>query len=255
MGKTKSPEHRAAISASLKEHNAKNPETAKRRGEHKMQEAIERLASENHAAITHKVCTKCGERKPLDEFTIRRDHLKCGLIYVRPEASCRKCCAERNKRAAERRKAEGREESSTERSRRWRAKKTPKQKKEQREKDRERQAIRRRKEGIPPRNFRKPRAKSKRVPIEPASVLVEVLLAEGHTKREIALQSGVTERRIYDMEHCASPHTELDNVDKILVAFERQEDLDELYPPDPAPEKLVGYAVLDPKGILKSTES
>lgn len=246
----KSPDHREKLSKSLKRHWSQSPESREQLGKRKERETIERLATLDTEAVTHKKCTKCGELKPLADFSIRKDKLKCGLIYVRPESSCRKCTSERNKKAAARRKAEGR--TSSERSRRWKAKMSEAKKEERRRKDRERQTNRRREEGIPPRNFKKrPPEKELRVPVEPASVLVEVLL-ETHSKKEIAMISGVNERLLLRMEKQEEPHIHIELVDKLLTAFERQDDLDELYPlKNPEPEPLIGYGVLDPKGILE----
>lgn len=250
-GKALSVETREKISKARKEYFARNPDARKRIGEQKKSEALERFAQIEYAAITHKKCTKCEETKPVADFPIRRESRKCGVIYVRPEAACRKCCADRARRNEERRRAEGGVDS-TERARRWRAKLTPEKKEEQRRKDRERATIRRREEGIKPRNFSKPRTpQTHLVPIEPASVLLEVLIEEGLTKAEIAARSGVNERRLYEIHKCAVPHTELDNVDKLLIAFDRQDDLNELYPPE-EPEPLIGYGVIDPEGVLKT---
>lgn len=245
----KSPEHRAKLAEARRKYFERTPQARKALGERKKREAIERLACLDTEAITHKKCTKCGEVKPLADFSIRRDKLKCGLIYVRPESSCRGCCAKRNKQNVEKRKAE-RRDNALERHRRWKEKLTDRQKAELRRRERERQAIKRRKAGIPPRNFKKrsrePRAT---VPVEPMSVLIEVLL-ESHTKEEISLRSGVDQRQLRRIEAQELSSVNIEHVDAVLLAFGRQDDLNELYSVADPPERLTGYHVLDPKGIL-----
>lgn len=244
----KSPAHRAKLSEAQRKHFKKNPEARRALGERRKREAVERLANLDPEAITHKKCTKCGELKPLKDFSIRRDKLKCGLVHVRPESSCRRCCAERNKRNVERKKAEGRDDG-TERHRRWKENLTEQQKAERRRRERERQAVKRREAGIPPRNFkRRPKEVEVMVPVEPASVLMEVLL-EGHTKKEVSLRSGVDMRQLRRIEKLELASISIAYVDAILVAFERQDDLNELYPLD-EPRPLIGYHVFDPEGIL-----
>jgi hypothetical protein len=246
------PEFGEAVSAGLKKFYAENPKARKEIGKRKRQEAIQRYESMPLQRITHKRCTKCGKVKPVAEFSIRRDKLKCGLVRVRPEASCRRCCAERAKRNEEIRRVEGREDS-VERKRRWRAKLTPAQKAVRRRKERERQAVKRREDGIPPRNFKNlpwSASEKARVPTEPASVLLEVLL-ETHTKKEIAAISGVDQRELRRIEVLEIPSIHIKQVDELLIAFGRQGELEDLYPLENPPlEKLVGYHILDPEGIL-----
>jgi hypothetical protein len=249
MGRPLSPEARKAVSRGRKELFRRDPGARERLGAAKRKEALARLAADDDEVITHKACSKCGELKPLSEFSTRKTKLRCGLIRCRPEASCRTCVSERCKEWRRRKEAEGHDPRAKDRERYRNL--TPEQKQRRQERNRENSAARRRQEGIPPRNLKKRRRHE--VPVEPTAVLLEALMALGFTKKEIALRSGVDERELYRMETLEAAMVSIDHVDKILIAFDRQDDLNELYPPPPEREVLIGYGVLDPDGILPSS--
>ena len=116
---------------------------------------------------------------------------------------------------------------------------------------REYKAAKRREQGVPARKS----AKETRVvvPVEPISVLLH-LLEESYTREEISIRSGVEERRLYDIANLAVPNTSIDNVDKLLMGFDRESDLNELYPLEEKEELVAGYYYLDPEGVLKTPE-
>lgn len=243
-GESWSPQGREAISRHRKAFFDRDTDARKRLGQRKEREAIERLAVLDPEAITHKRCTKCEKVKPVADFPIRRQKLKCGLIHVRPEASCRKCLSEKDKAWRERKKAEGVDLNA--RQREWKKKNTPAQKERRRIRERERQAIKRRKEGIPPRNFKKKRSQFDG-PNYPAAPLREFLEQRGESNRAIADAAKMHERRIFALMVGEVSTITLSTLDRILLGLGCPEELHRLYPVE---EALTGYAVLDPNGVL-----
>lgn len=202
---------------------------------------------------TAKRCPRCKITKPVEEFGTRKFKTKAGLVSVTPRTACRSCEAFRTQQWKEEKIAEGtwgkykaRQEAGRDPGRR-------------REYHREYATTRRRKEGRKPMNWRKrPKGLKERrevldVPIEPISVLLEILEAEGLSREEIGVRSGVEVRRLYEIAHLASPSIRIDNVDRLLIAFDRVGELNELYPIEEK-EQLVGYRFLDPEGKLESIE-
>lgn len=193
---------------------------------------------------TEKRCPGCGVTKPLEDFGIRKYKRASGLVAVLPRGRCKQCDA---KRVAEWKRRKIEEGTWEEFAKRKKVKNSAKRK----EYIREWKAAKRREEGAKPRGGRDSRVV---VPVEPISGFLRQL-EERHTREEIATRSGVEERRLYDIANCATPNTSLDNVDKLLMAFDREDLLDELYPlEDDGKEVIVGYYYLDPEGILKTDD-
>jgi hypothetical protein len=216
-----------------------------------LREAKERLPESEPTA---KRCPTCKITKPVEEFGTRKFKTKAGLISVSPRTACRPCEAARAQRWKEEKIAEGT----------WEKYKTRKEAGRdpvrRREYHREYAATRRRKEGVKPMNWRKrPKARKERrevkdVPVEPISVLLEVLEGQGLSRQEISVRSGVEVRRLYEISHLVTPSTVIDNVDKLLIAFGRQDELNELYPIEEE-EQIMGYGLLDPEGVLETVEA
>lgn len=214
-----------------------------------LEEWFAKLASTN--APTRKRCAKCETIKPLEEFHVEKYKTKSGLISTWPASYCKKC---RNREVRERRKRKLKEDpkGTREREREYKRRYAARYPGRQNEQQRQSRYQRAQKEGraIQPRKqIRKWSDERKRVPIEPAHVLVTVLRGMGYSLKELAERSGVQERRLSDIEHMRSAQTHIDNVDRLLIAFDRQDDLQEMYPLE-EPEPLVGYNVLDPEGVL-----
>jgi hypothetical protein len=202
---------------------------------------------------TAKRCPRCQITKPVEEFGSRKFETKAGLISVTPRTACRSCEAARARQWKKEKIAEGTWEKYKKR------KEAGRDPSRRREYQREYAAMRRRKEGVKPMNWRKkPKAPKERrasmdLPVEPISVLLEVLEAQGLSREEIGDRSGVEVRRLYEIAHLATPSTRIDNVDKLLMAFGRQDELNDLYPLEEE-ERLVGYRLLDPEGKLEAVE-
>lgn len=242
-------EEKRRIGEVMRRWYAEHPEQRRALGEQKKREALERLASNGHDHITQKRCTTCKELKPIEEFSIRRDKLKSGVVHIRPESSCRACCAARAKRNKEEREARGVDEKARalETHRKWREKMSAARRKEYRRKERERQAAKRREKGIPPRNLRK-RRHSYRLPVAPIKEFVE---SRPETLPEMEKITGLPERRLRDIEEGKYATVTLETVDRILLGFGCQHRLDELYPVEEKQRHRSGYGVEDPQGILE----
>lgn len=247
MGESMSAERRKKISESLIKAN-KTQKVFEARSKAMQKRARKDLSNPARMDPTHKRCTKCKEWKLLAEFSIRRIKLKTGVTTVYPEASCKACKNRRNRENYERRRETGEQREVEQRIRENR---TPEQKARRRQTAREYETAQRRAAGIKPRNFSKPRDERSTVPVEPIAPLIEVLEEQGLNQKEISIQSGVLERRIYAIRNFETPTVSLEVVDRLLLAFGMQEALEDLYPLDPEKEDVVAYQVIDPNGVLK----
>lgn len=107
-------------------------------------------------------------------------------------------------------------------------------------------AAKRREEGIEPRKFTNRKiGESHRLPVEP---IAEFLEGRSEDRTQLSEVTGVHERRLLGIERRECATVTLPMVDKILVGLGCMEEMNNLYPTD---DDLVGYGVLDPKGLLK----
>lgn len=254
MGRPHTPEAREKISKGRRELFKQDPGASKRLSEARRRLHIEQAkALEEAEPITSRLCAGCKEILPIEQFSIRRRKAASGLIVIRPESYCRACKAARSRAWRERKEAEGFDVKAYYRQRRREREKklTPKQKAERRAKDREDAAIQRRREGRESRRAYVKQPDTARYPVGPIHEFVMELL-EKHDKAEISAASGVSRRLIYRIEHKEERNVTVDAVDAILRAYDAEHLLNELYPVETEPEKVVGYAILDPEGLLES---
>lgn len=194
---------------------------------------------------TRRRCTNCAIVKPVEDFTAYKKRLKSGLVSVRPRSRCKPCEAQRIK---EWKQKKIKENGWSEYRKRYEAKRDiPKLRALQREC----KTAKRREEGIKPRNWHKPppsRPRStKEVPVEPVARFLEETFPDIEPT-ELATKTGISNTRFQRMKKRKSPNIELDTVDQILLALGCPEQMNILYPLEE--EKLVGYQILDPDGIL-----
>jgi hypothetical protein len=208
---------------------------ARRKGERK------RLSARDPSAISEKRCSKCGERKPLRDFTSRTEKLKCGLLSVHPESACRQCNRERRREWEAKKRAEGFDFAAQ--TRKYYSRCSPEAKERQRELNRERAAAKRRKEGAKARGSYKLNGNTDRSEVDAAPIIA--LLDEHDNPTNLV---GLHPRRLYSLNHREQRRVSLVTVDAILSALDCQEELHELYPCE---EKPVGYQILDPDGVLE----
>lgn len=220
--------------------------TRKKLRDANIQAALERHAEGGEENITHKVCTGCKELLPVEDFNVRKEKLKCGLIAVRPEPKCRDCNAKRWQDWRARKEAEGFDFNAYKRE--LFANRSQAQKRRADERNRENAARKRREEGKRVIGPRVRRDERKRRPVGPVHEYLIGLL-ESHSKAEIATRSGLTERHLLRIEKKEERNVHIDEIDALVLAFDGPDKLNEMYPVEEE-ERLVGYHVLDPEGLL-----
>lgn len=183
-------------------------------------------------------CPHCETQKPLEEFGTRKQKRKSGVIAVMPRAWCKPCEVERVQHWKERKIAEGtweeyrkRKEASCDREniRRY---------------HREWRIAKRREEGIE--GWRRPIPPSK--PLDPAPLIAFLEALPKETLRDLKHSAESIERRVNSLLKAEWDSVYVSSVDQILLALGCPEQMNILYPLEE--EKLVGYQILDPDGIL-----
>lgn len=222
-------------------------------GAKREREAIERLGSLDPEVITHKVCSKCGETKPVSDFSTRREKRKCGLVYVFPEPRCKECRRVQHGEWEERKRAEGVDLAAYQRK--IYANLPQSSHARRRERQREWTAAKRRQEGKPPRRFKKNHPEAgKRVPVGPLAAFLADRVKAGESKAQIAVATDIDERTIFAIMEGERKQVLFAVADRLFTGLGCQGEMQVLYPIK-ADEKLVGYHVLDPDGILEGVGS
>lgn len=183
--------------------------------------------------------------KPVADFYHRKRRLKSGVIVVEPYNPCRAC---KIAEAAEHREKLRMGGVLYERRRRYELAERERDYEGYLRKKREANAARERRRGARPRRSGPMIERGPSLPVGPISAFLrERLRREG--KGQIAARTGIHERRLTDLEEETYKSTTLAVVDRLLVGLDCPEMLEELYPSD-EPERLVGFHVLDPAGVL-----
>lgn len=241
-GEKMSAEGRRRLSKARKRYFKDHPEAHQKASEAKRRADLEGILNQKDEEITHKRCSKCGEVKSVQEFSTRRFWLKCGLVSLRPESACKECVNERMRARYRQLKAEGRDPAAVQRKRYARLSEAAKAKSRQRH--RERLAIKRREEERPVRGAYNGNGQAIEQPLDVAP-LVE-FLDEIDCPARIP---GMDPRHLYALRNGERAKVTLETVDRILLALDCPGKLHELYPLEN--ERLVGYHILDPEGVLE----
>lgn len=201
-----------------------------------------RLEEEDTAAPSHKRCTKCGELKSVVDFYLVKRKLKSGLVSVWPQTPCKSCRGKQEKVRRQQLKAEGVD---------LQARKRQAEANEDREKRLQRRrewaAIRRREEGKAVRGpYKETSPRSRYLNALPLVAFLRSL--PSGVLHDLKACSDSMERKVNSLFANEHNHLELRTADKILLALGCPEQMNILYPLEE--EKLVGYQILDPDGIL-----
>jgi len=194
-----------------------------------------------------KRCSRCKETKDAAEFSIRKYKRKSVPVVEKLEAACKKCNARIAKERRNRRIAEGIDVHAIERARQkaHRERLSTARLEQLRERHREWQAAKRREEGAKPRGSYGKRRKAQSLTAGQrldAQPLIEILerelphIAKEHNESNsngtglLAVRSGVSERRLYELLHGRQQTVTLSVVDRLLTGLGLPHMLPILYP-------------------------
>lgn len=187
-----------------------------------------------------KRCPKCKTWKLVDDFGTRKAKRKSGVVMVVPRPYCKLCDAQRVQEWKEDRIADGTWPEFRKRKEQGR------DIKKLRQYQREWQTARRRERGVKGKKKPSPEV-GPTLSVGPIAQWLEAIL-ETEPPELVSARTGVNPRRIYALVHGEQASVSLRTIDALLTGFNCPEELNILYPPKP--EKLAGYHVLDPEGIL-----